>query len=293
MRVAIFGNCQAGLIETWLKASSPGLQVVSAPLSFTVKDDQEADIYRIFDSCDFIFAQRIADENPRAFMRTRVLKARYGDRVISWPNAYFDGYFPGLRYIRNSQGIHAVGPLNDYHFDFVANAYMTGVPIETCVAIMEGDGIFEKHPDPIEKSLGQLIAREQGLDVCISDFIRANLATRLFYSMNHPSNHVIHELTRRMLNKAGLGAHMPRNEPPWAFDKIVIGMFPSICRRFGLKDHLPRFEFLGMGVVAENGTVKNAPNSVQVYTPRELVESYYRVYRELGITAKDSLVVYM
>jgi hypothetical protein len=282
MRIAVLGNCQAELIGPWLKASAPGLEIESMPFSFAIKKEQEAEIYKIFDRCDFIFCQRVADTHPCTFIRTSVLKNRYGDRAVSWPNAYFDGCFPGLCYIRDVKNTKILGPLDEYHFDFVFNAYIEGVSVEACTAMIEGDGVFEKHPDPVEQSLGQLRMREEGLH---DNLTRA----RMFYTMNHPYNNVITTLVARLLNKAGLERHMPSDPFPWMLDRIIIGMFPGICRRYGLIDDQPCFQFKGVGMVAENGIVLNVPNSEQACSPRELIESYYCAYRETGITRKALL----
>jgi hypothetical protein len=134
------------------------------------------------------------------------------------------------------------GRLDCCHFDFVYDSYIKGVSAWACAALMEGEGIFEKHPDPVEQSLGQLAEREQGVDVIISDFIRANMTrSRLFYSMNHPSRHVFRALTERLLEKVGLGAHIPRHDPPFELDGTVVGMFPALCRRYGFEETLRRW----------------------------------------------------
>jgi hypothetical protein len=119
MRVVVFGNCQAQLLESLIETACPGTTIDKVPPVFVLTDADQDLIGSKLQSADVIFAQRISDDYHLGWARTREIKATYGEKVVSWPNIYFDGYFPDVRYLYLGGWNKVQSPLEDYHLDSV------------------------------------------------------------------------------------------------------------------------------------------------------------------------------
>lgn len=281
MRIAFLGNCQAQIMEQMVLANAPDVTVELLPPIWLIPKTAEAEILRKLDGCDFVFCQRVADDYEIEFLRTRVLKKRYGERAISWPNAYFDGYFPGIRYLYGSNGEKVLGPMDEYHFDFVITSYRERLEPKRCAAFIETDQIFERHPRPVHEAILRLSQREAELDITISDFLIAHLGGfRLFYSMNHPTDRVLSELLMRLLNAARIVHNLKVDTPSgYPLDKIVIPYFASIRTRYYLTDDLGQESFKGVGIQRGKNATLEVVNKSQTYSPMELVVAFYDYYK--------------
>lgn len=277
LKLGFLGNCQAQALEGWLRQVPDQIELVTLPPIWLVEEQDVPDILERIQTCDVLFAQRLSEDFARRELVTSRLKAEFGDRLVSWPNIYFDGYFPGISYRYSEYGrIH--GPLDEYHWDLIESAWREGVDAETCVKRLTGDAIFERYPDPVSQSLGNLANRERGLDVGIADYLAANLHwQRLFYSMNHPVNELLFEMLHRLFAYIGERKRIKGlGEYGFPLNKIILPVLPAISRRyrinFGEND-------VTRGVDIEFGdrqyTVKD---DEKIYNFSELVDSFYRVY---------------
>ncbi|GAA4246850.1 hypothetical protein GCM10022293_00060 [Azospirillum formosense] len=132
--------------------------------------------------------------------------------------------------------------------------------------------------DYFHSSLLSLQSREADVDIPISDFIEANLKTRLcFYTPNHPITFVMVEMCRRLLAKAGIPFDLERaNTYGGKLDRIQIPFHPFIRQKYS-------FDFPLDDIY--NGLSINAiePFKVQLggaarYSLEELVVAFYRLY---------------
>jgi hypothetical protein len=280
VRVAFVGNCQAQTLESLSGHLGLNIQVQSLPPVFELERFGRPETLELLRSCDFVFHQRVADDYPVPFARPSVLTRELGERAISWPNVYFDGYFPGIHYVYVPGG-KVVGPLSDYHFDFVRSAWAWGRSVETLSAAFEDGRALLAHAGAVERSLSQLRERERGLSVTISDVIGARWRfRRMMYTMNHPVDELLVVLLGRLMRRAGLPMDLPPGAADgfaYTLDQVCIPPFPWIRGRY----------LVGFGhEQALKGRAMNDTASGPVMTeevclyPRwhDLFRAYYRTY---------------
>jgi hypothetical protein len=202
-KVVFIGNCQAQSLSSLAGHLGSPIEVLPLPPVFDVTAFDTPDVREKIASADVIFNQRVADDYVIEFVRPSEMRRVYGSRSISWPNVYFDGYFPGIGYMYQSSG-KVIGPLGDYHIQFIKQCWDRGENMwETARRLSSGESIIG---DPIAESLQRLRERERGLDVTISDYLDGVVRERqVFYSMNHPGDEVLLAMLRRLLERAGVG----------------------------------------------------------------------------------------
>ena len=288
--VGFLGNCQAQSLEAWVSKTATDVEVVQFDPVWLVREIDFAEYQERFRRCDIIFAQRVAEDYPIEWLRTSALKANFGERVLTWPNVYFDGYFPGLRYLYLGPAGKQLGPLDEYHYDFLIDAHRRQLSVEESVRYLTTDRVFEFSAEPIHQSLAHLIAREADLDVVMSDFIIQNLgARRSMFSMNHPCNHILKELMLRLMARANLMDRLGSiDEFQYTLDKIVIPFHPAIAARYHLIDDLCRTAFKGVRVDFSDGEI--TVGGTREYAASDLVECYFRCYDCIGLN-KDAVAV--
>lgn len=275
--VVYLGNCQAQFFEGLSDYLQLGVEVRRIPPVWLIRDEHRPEVDELLSSADIIFKQRIANDYPIAFVRDDEIKASYPDRTILWPNAYFDGYFPGLKYIYNVAG-KVEGPLSDYHFQWIEDGWRSGASSQEVLQWATRGDAWAGPRDVVELSLAQLRNRERGLDVAISDYVCQRFRSKkLFYSMNHPHIDLLYELLRRIYEVAALPfvPKMPPERFPYMLDQIdipCVGMFRDRYRpTFAITDLIK-----GRSYSPETGAVDT--NVVQFFNWQELIDGFYRIY---------------
>lgn len=277
MKVGFLGNCQAQALESWTMQANEQLEVVTFPAVWLIEKGEVEEIVNRIEGCDVLFAQRLSDDFNLPELATSRLKKHFGPRLVSWPNVYFDGYFPGISY-RYHPGGRILGPLDEYHWDVIEANFQAGKSVAECVEEMETEAILARAANPVADSLVQLGSRETGLDVVISDYIASNLHDRrLFYSMNHPVNSLLRELLDRLFGEIGERRRLASlSEYQFPLDKIILPVLPAIAARHGI-DFCRDENIKGVTVeFASGGYIVTAAQ--QFYTMSELVDCFYRTY---------------
>ena len=274
-KVIFLGNCQAQSFESLAGHLNLGIEIISAPPIWEVTEANVENLIEKISSADIVFSQRMSPRYPVTFVRNAVLKERFGAKVIVWPNIYFDGYFPGVRYLYNELG-KVVGPLRDYHFQWIIDGWREGLSVDETALTVIRPSSWTGSADFLEVSLRELRLREKDADVKISDYIQNNFRrNKLFYSMNHPKTSVLGEMLRRMLSWADIPYHQNGIESySYNLDEIIIPAFPIFRDRYR-----PTFKdddkFKGVAISTETG---NPENKVEYYGLSSLIECYYRFY---------------
>lgn len=284
MKVAFVGNCQAQVLEQMVLANSSSIEVEFMPPVWLIEKRDERDILAKLDDCDWIFCQRVV-EAQAGFVTTAALKSKYRERAISWPNVYFDGYFPGIQYLYRADGRKVLGPIDEYHFSFIIEAFEHSLPKEYCVELIETASIFNVFPQPIHSSLARLDQREMELDVRIADYLASYMGGgRLFYTMNHPTELVMRELMMRLLGAASLAGSLRGDYiGSYLLDKIVLPFFPAIRDRYKLYDNLQSYDFKGVVIARIGRDDIELEEKAKFYSPLDLVESFYQCYEQSSV----------
>ncbi|WFT83207.1 WcbI family polysaccharide biosynthesis putative acetyltransferase [Methylobacterium sp. CB376] len=277
-RIGFLGNCQAQTLDALSRHLGADFEFVEFSPVWLYTEQDEDRVLTQANRCDILFCQRIAEDYGVAFLRTSRLKAVMRERCFSWPNVYFEGYFPTIGYIYTSRG-KITGPLSDYHLPIIREGWQNGRPVQAIVAdITSPDGpLFAG--DPAGASLAELESREEGLDIKMSDFIAERFREqKLFFTPNHPRDEVLFELLRRMMRAAGL--NNPSSDRvgtfPYTLDSIQIPVMSGFFQRYG-------------GSIQESDTIRGREISLEpetigeTATPRNydwqgLIETYFRVY---------------
>lgn len=272
--IAIMGNCQAQELEAMALMHS-NCEVIRLPPVFMMAEDGEDEILSKIADVDIIFSQRVGDDYPIRYARTNYLKGVFPN-VISWPNIYHSGYFPDARYVYLDGLGKLVGPLDDYHLETVRTAYVEGVNVVDCLARYEVDNFLAMYPDPVNASIAELNAREDDVDLKISDYIQNNVfSKKLFYTINHPVRSVLFEMISRMLNSAGLVIEKP-DFHPYALSKINLPVYDAVQKLYGLNE-LSLGSFVGIDRLHINTPIENAATRV-FEDLMDVIESFYRFY---------------
>lgn len=278
MRLAIIGNCQAEALRSILYEAHSPFEIVHLPEYHMMTPADVAPVIDLLDSADLVMAQRVSPDFRIEAMRPSNLRERLGEKCILWPNIYFDGYFPGLRYVYGSDGHKLIGPVGDYHFEQILGCWLQGLePKEAAEHLTSPDGWAWCLGDPAAASLERLQQREADCHVGISDYIAQNFASRkLMYAMNHPRNSVLLEMLDRMLVYAGIenGYRLRAAHQSERLARIVIPTLPRYFVTQGIHAGCEMF-FDGFG--QPYGEASPPP---QRYSPIGLTEAFYRLYQD-------------
>lgn len=288
MKIVFSGNCQAQTLSQMAHYLGLEVEIITPPPVFDVPAFSSKAVRDEILSADFIFAQRVSEDYVVDYIRPSSLREIAPDRNLIWPNIYFDGYFPGVRYMYAGTGEKVTGPLSDYHFDQIEKSWRSGATIdEAWQAFMSDELPSETSSSPAESSIAMLRERESSCDITMSDFIEENFAVeKLFYSMNHPSNHLLFEALSRMLrhSKTGLsleGLSVKNLEGfPYTLNEIDLPILPAVAKKYKIKS--PDFSRIhGRRLTLSEGSWK-ADDQATEYSGSEMIEAFYKVYDTLA-----------
>lgn len=283
MKVAIAGNCQAETLRWMSTVADKRLQVEQLPAYHELTAETEPLVHAAFEDAEAIFAQRVAEDFYIESLRPSRLKERYGDKCSLWPNIYFDGYFPGLRYLYRLDGHKVVGPLGDYHFQQIIDGWVARKSNPQILeSLLSTQGWPWCEADPAEQSLNQLRRREQDCDVIISDHIARNFRTRkLMHSMNHPVNSVLMVLFDRLMERHGLPAQFQLETVHQVerLNEMEIPLLP-ISRQLYMPELNTPLQFKGTCMV-KRGDIWERTNHPYTFYPQEMVSLFIDIYNTL------------
>ena len=103
MKAVVVANCQARPISWLLPQMHPALQMLEPVVVHLAQDSDAAEHAVRFDQSDVIFAQRTSPNFKPQHLTTDKLRSVYGDKVITWPNIFYLGQQPYLRYLTHAK----------------------------------------------------------------------------------------------------------------------------------------------------------------------------------------------
>lgn len=290
MKIVFTGNCQAQALTQMTHFLNLGVELIVPPPVFETEAFSSDEVRENILSADFIFAQRVSENYSVDYIRPSALKALAPNRHLIWPNIYFDGYFPGIRYMYAGSGGKVTGPLSDYHFDQVQKSWLAGATVEEAWNLLSSEDVdIQNDRTPIETSISMLRERESACDITMSDFIEHNFhQEKLFYSMNHPSDRTLLEALSRMLDRAQIGISIKDKNVedlrgfPYTLNEIDLPTLPYVSRLYGLKpDHSSNVT--GRDLAFIDNQWKASENRKE-YSGIEMVDAFYRVYDSIKNT---------
>lgn len=278
VRISVVANCQARPLAKFLALLSPSVDIVHTTITHLARDQDESEAGAAFAQSDFIFAQHVNDKYPTAFVATNRLRQQYGAKVVSWPNAFFRGQGPDIRYITKPGHGRVLGPLAEYQNVPIYEAWRQDLSVQDTLRMLRED-------DPewtggylaeAEDSLEELQRRERFLDIKLTDFIAANWQMeRLFFTFNHPSKKLLRLTAERLLHHAEVAVDpkpaLEKIREP--LDRIIPAFLPATARALGVQ--LVTSELTTGSAMTIDDKVTVCKDS-QVYDLRELVEVSFR-----------------
>ncbi|MFC4168358.1 WcbI family polysaccharide biosynthesis putative acetyltransferase [Teichococcus aestuarii] len=273
--IVIVGNCQAQFLEG-IFAIAGTVPVEKLAPNFTLTDADRDHVLEKLDAASFIFFQRTADEFKQEWLRSRWITERYAGKSLIWPNVYFDGYFPGTRYIYNSSG-KLQSPLDEYHLAPVLQAWKEGQDEAQALKRLHEDTCGT--PDPFAASLQNLRDRERDCSIPMSDFIEREIyKTKCFYTPNHPHTYVLVELAKRLAEAANVPLNVEKALTwPYHLDRIDLPVFHWIEQKYKLS-FSGRGLYKGVSIDAIEGA-RVTVGAPCIYDPQTLVQKFYSIYR--------------
>lgn len=237
-RIAVVGNCQSFGIAYGMKLLLPSAQVDR----FTIVRKGLADLKllaRTLSNYDHVFSLEFQPgfvrgggwEELRAIMPS----------VQPIPSIVFSGFHPDTVYILDPAkgGRPIESPTGPYHSAIALFAYLRGMNVEQTEGLFNSDffealGYFDIWEESAQQFLG--IAAASGLDLS-NELVRWSRKGTFMYSMNHPKAHVLFDVARALLKRAGLPHAAQIEFDDFAVDDIVRGavypVYPEIAERYG------------------------------------------------------------
>jgi hypothetical protein len=280
VRVTIVANCQARPVAEYVRLLGRDVEIADVIITHLAKDADAARLEEAAGKSSFIFAQLVQANYPVQFLRSALLKERYGDRVVLWPNLFFKGQTPDLCYVTAANGARVAGPLGDYHSRPLLDAWLSGASVDKTEALLttgriDTTGLL----DLVARSLDELRKREGQCDVRVSDKIAERWrAQRYFFTFNHPGSELMLEVAQGLLAHTGQRPSLSLNashvnEP---LSQFVPPSWSAIVRELRL-EFPTSTSSRGSPVDLSEGRVRPGPGAAY-YTARELIERFFQCY---------------
>ncbi len=204
MKIAVIGNCQARPLAELLHELVPDLQVLKVSVVHLLTDADADEHMPAYHEADLIVAQLVASTYPCSFVRTDQLKSEFSGKLIVWPNLYYAGYNPELRYLRGDGRRPVKGPLGDYHLQPIVDAWRAGDSADVAASrLLDVAYSQSRYHDVPDRSIVELRGREERCDVALSAWItERRWIEQLFFTFNHPTRRTLTEAARRLIGLA-------------------------------------------------------------------------------------------
>lgn len=195
-KILVIGNCQARPVARLL--AQTGRFTMLEPIILHLSKEADAEAHTaLMAEADIVFAQRTADTFNPAHLRSSALRQTFEDRLRIWPNIFYSGQQPYLRYMTHSQKGRLLGPLEAVHDLRILRRWLHAQGETAWGNELDAPGYANQIA---ERSFRELEQRENGCDVKVSDIIaNAPDGRRLFFTFNHPSAYLLARLTERLL----------------------------------------------------------------------------------------------
>lgn len=279
VKIAVVANCQARPVAALLKQMSPKVEIAGFTITHLAKEAQREAAFELYEKADFVFAQAVNENYPVSFLRTVKLKDAFGDKIITWPNAFFRGHCPDIRYLTIPGEGRAMGPLGHYHSLAIYDAWRNERgAMRTVKMLRQEDEWTQEFEGEPNQSIQELRDREASLDIKLADYIEERWREeRLFYTFNHPKKKVLIQLAAGLLKRISVSSQ--RSEPVGddrePLGKTVPLLMPRLAERIGLKFE-PNEWSKGVTLTSENKLgIEGTP---RFYKLKDLIETSFKCY---------------
>jgi hypothetical protein len=207
----VYGNCQAGPMRRLLASSetlASTYRFLRLPPVHEITETQLRRIWRLLPQVELFVTQPVKTQYRGMPLGTEQLAERLSPsaRVINWPVAYYNGLHPFMTYVNvHHDPIATSAPITDYHD--LRILWMASRGRWTPAEAVDRFTTLRIDPDWVDRhawvSVQELWHRESLMPepkAILSDLLhQPGMRTRLFHTMNHPSNRVLRHLARQVM----------------------------------------------------------------------------------------------
>lgn len=246
----------------------PGVQCLTPIILHLAKLSDETAHRAAMSEADVILTQNTADSFRVSYLRSSNIKAIYPNTLV-WPNVFYSGQQPFLRYFTHPDQGRMMGPLEALHDLRLFSQWGLERGVFTSASIDEH--AFAAQVKKV--SLSQLRIRESDCDVSISDFIQHRLCTdKLFFTFNHPTRLVLAELATRITKKLNLETVDSLGEE--SLNRYIVPSLWPTDRCGGTENVYQGDNYQ----LREGGMVERLQGPPREYSPTELTNAFFEVY---------------
>lgn len=220
MKCLFIGICQIVSLATILKQNPAFTNIYDEILVYTIFNitDKEMEniINNIVPTCDLVLSQPVSKSyrnNPifSSYKLRQSLKPSATHLIVA--NCYFTGYDPCPFQTTDENGSIIHFNKQSYYPSICLEPLLTNDILQACKNWCNINAYSKQELDKnIITTLTELKNREKcvfeenfPVDIVISDYIENNYRNKfLFHTYNHPTNVLLYELARRILNRLGL-----------------------------------------------------------------------------------------
>ena len=249
LKIVCFGNCQSNIIATMLKRYSNCSYNVK---SFRNVEDNllENGILEQIAKSDLIIYQPL-DDKYGDLSQTKIeeLAKENNTQAISFPYIYNDGIYS----LEFDAGKKIIGE------KIILDLYLNGQSKESIIEDYINNNINFKLKRRFKKSLAIMKNKEKKTDVKLTKFIQKNYQKKkLFYGHNHPTNIVIFELLRQIIQKANLKLTVDKSKKIQRLCTPVAPISPYDKEKQGFKfEHTYSFGWSYRGILIIEMIISN------------------------------------
>ena len=270
-KILVTGNCQARPV-TKLMQGTGSFDCLPPILLQLSRPEDAARHQALMDDADIVFAQLTADTFEPAHLRSSQIRNKYPEKTIIWPNVFYSGQQPYLRYMTHLTEGRILGPLEALHDIRIVRTWLI-----QSGKVRQAD--WAEAPDFVTNarasSLQELKSREQKCDVAVSDLIQdAVEGERLFFTFNHPNNWLLARISERMLGRSGATCTIDEPTKPEYLSRYIV---PSTWS--DNPNYSERFRG-GEVILKEDKTIEL--KGIREYTAAELEAAFMSCYDHLG-----------
>lgn len=269
---AFIGTCQLKAISDILSKCSDFTSEYEICKVILVHSTSKEDINNFFTNelkdVDLVICQPVSPKYRKGLVSTkRLLEYKPKScQTILVPYLYFDGYFPSIIYLKDSQNKKVYKNGLIYHDKNVIKHLLNKIDVkkskgvDTYLNLTHKEEVHVKRITNIlndkyyyGKNQTQRIINEtvkileyrelspydykRPVDIIMSDYIKNNYnKTRLFFTMNHPTNDTLIELSKRILSHLEINSDLDflHNLPEY-LDDVIFPIYPSLIHNLNLE----------------------------------------------------------
>ncbi len=215
MKILYYGNCQTGALKSILEKPFSSYNANYVIIECWNTDINENDFLNHIKTSDIIFTQPISDNyRDKHYLSTNYIlsKAKQETKIFIFPSIYFDFYYIDQDYKwKNGESLQEPSP---YHYNKIIETfnlnqdknYYMNMYLNNKNLINKTDLIKRANNSILklkerENSMKEYIYKHKNtIILTISEYIEVwYKKALLFYSVNHPTNHVFHYLCHKIL----------------------------------------------------------------------------------------------